>query len=148
MLKSPNKTRICNSLLFETPRKSVSGVIILFRRLKSALLPHAELYSKRIFLLVLFINLIFSARLNAQFHFDSWTTEQGLPYKTVNSVLQTKDGYVWAATSDGLARFDGVKFEWSQGQVEGQVNRLKMLKRQMYGRSKFDLLRARVLHRV
>ena len=38
--------------------------------------------------------------------------------------------------------------EWSQGQVEGQVNRLKMLKRQMYGRAKFDLLKARVLHRV
>jgi transposase len=36
--------------------------------------------------------------------------------------------------------------EWSQGQVEGQVNRLKLLKRQMYGRAKLDLLRARVLH--
>jgi transposase len=35
---------------------------------------------------------------------------------------------------------------WSQGQVEGQVNRLKFLKRQMYGRAKFDLLRARVLY--
>ena len=38
--------------------------------------------------------------------------------------------------------------EWSQGQVEGQVNRLKLLKREMYGRAKLDLLRARVLHRV
>ncbi|MGB7926402.1 MAG: ISL3 family transposase [Pyrinomonadaceae bacterium] len=35
--------------------------------------------------------------------------------------------------------------EWSQGQVEGQVNRLKMIKRQMYGRAKFDLLRAKVM---
>jgi transposase len=34
---------------------------------------------------------------------------------------------------------------WSNGQVEGQVNRLKMIKRQMYGRADFDLLRARVL---
>jgi transposase len=34
---------------------------------------------------------------------------------------------------------------WSNGQVEGQVNRLKMLKRQMYGRAKFDLLRKRFL---
>ena len=34
---------------------------------------------------------------------------------------------------------------WSNGQVEGQVNRLKMIKRQMYGRAGFDLLRARVL---
>ncbi len=36
--------------------------------------------------------------------------------------------------------------EWSNGQTEGQVNRLKLLKRQMYGRAKFDLLRARVLY--
>jgi transposase len=35
---------------------------------------------------------------------------------------------------------------WSNGQVEGQVNRLKTLKRQMYGRAKFDLLRKRFLH--
>jgi transposase len=34
---------------------------------------------------------------------------------------------------------------WSNGQVEGQVNRLKTLKRQMYGRAKFDLLRKRFL---
>jgi len=34
---------------------------------------------------------------------------------------------------------------WSQGQVEGQISRLKLLKRQMYGRAKFDLLRRRVL---
>jgi transposase len=35
---------------------------------------------------------------------------------------------------------------WSNGQVEGQVNRLKFIKRQMYGRANFDLLRLRVLH--
>jgi transposase len=35
---------------------------------------------------------------------------------------------------------------WSGGQVEGQVNRLKVIKRIMYGRAKFDLLRLRVLH--
>ncbi len=37
--------------------------------------------------------------------------------------------------------------EWSNGMVEGQVNRLKLIKRQMYGRANFDLLRLRVLHR-
>lgn len=36
--------------------------------------------------------------------------------------------------------------QWSNGQTEGQVNRLKFLKRQMYGRANFDLLRCRVLH--
>jgi transposase len=34
---------------------------------------------------------------------------------------------------------------WSNGQTEGQVNKLKLIKRQMYGRGKFDLLRRRVL---
>ena len=34
---------------------------------------------------------------------------------------------------------------WSNGQAEGQINRLKMLKRQSYGRASFDLLRRRVL---
>jgi len=38
-----------------------------------------------------------------------------------------------------------VDTSWSNGQVEGQVNRLKTLKRQMYGRAGFELLRARVL---
>jgi transposase len=36
---------------------------------------------------------------------------------------------------------------WSNGQTEGQVNRLKTLKRQMYGKANFDLLRIRVLAR-
>ncbi len=34
---------------------------------------------------------------------------------------------------------------WSNGPVEGHVNRLKFLKRQMFGRANFDLLRIRVL---
>ena len=36
---------------------------------------------------------------------------------------------------------------WSNGQTEGQINRLKLIKRQMYGRANFDLLRMRVLPR-
>jgi len=38
-----------------------------------------------------------------------------------------------------------VCFRWSNGQVEGQVNRLKLVKRSMYGRASFPLLRRRVL---
>ncbi len=40
----------------------------------------------------------------------------------------------------------GIGGPWSNGQLEGQINRLKMLKRQMFGRAGFDLLRARVLY--
>ncbi len=35
---------------------------------------------------------------------------------------------------------------YSNGQTEGQINRLKLIKRSMYGRTNFDLLRQRVLH--
>jgi transposase len=38
-----------------------------------------------------------------------------------------------------------LEYAWSKGPVEGQINRLKTSKRQMYGRANFDLLRARVL---
>jgi transposase len=38
-----------------------------------------------------------------------------------------------------------LRLPWSQGHVEGQVHRLKLIKRQMYGRAGFDLLRLRVL---
>ena len=37
---------------------------------------------------------------------------------------------------------------WSNGPVEGQVHRLKLIKRQMYGRASFDLLTLRVLQRA
>jgi transposase len=46
---------------------------------------------------------------------------------------------------DKAAVVAGLSSEWSNGQVEGQVNRLKMLKRQTYGRAGFALLKARVL---
>jgi transposase len=42
----------------------------------------------------------------------------------------------------------GLILEWSNGQTEGQVHRLKLIKRQMYGRGRFDLLRKRVLKRA
>jgi transposase len=39
-----------------------------------------------------------------------------------------------------------LSLEYSNGQTEGQVHRLKLIKRQGYGRASFDLLRLRVLH--
>jgi transposase len=46
---------------------------------------------------------------------------------------------------DHDAVVNGLTLAWSSGVVEGNVNRLKMLKRQMYGRASFPLLRKRVL---
>lgn len=50
--------------------------------------------------------------------------------------------------SDRAAVVAALSQPWSNGQVEGQVNRLKLVKRQMYGRANFDLLRLRVLASV
>jgi len=47
---------------------------------------------------------------SSQFTFRTWTTKQGLPENTVNMLLQTRDGYLWVGTPDGLACFDGVQF--------------------------------------
>jgi ligand-binding sensor domain-containing protein/signal transduction histidine kinase len=41
---------------------------------------------------------------------DAWRTDAGLPHNSVNAILQTRDGYLWLGTSNGLARFDGVRF--------------------------------------
>jgi signal transduction histidine kinase/ligand-binding sensor domain-containing protein/AraC-like DNA-binding protein/ActR/RegA family two-component response regulator len=41
---------------------------------------------------------------------EKWTVADGLPVNSINDLLQSKDGYLWAATFDGLVRFDGVTF--------------------------------------
>jgi ligand-binding sensor domain-containing protein/signal transduction histidine kinase len=41
---------------------------------------------------------------------DVWSTEEGLPQSSVISVIQTKDGYLWLGTLNGLVRFDGNHF--------------------------------------
>ena len=46
---------------------------------------------------------------------------------------------------DLIAVRNAIISPWSNGQTEGQITRLKLIKRQMYGRAKLDLLRARVV---
>jgi transposase len=55
-------------------------------------------------------------------------------------------GVAGSMRQDGAAVRAGVGGAWSNGQVEGQVNRLKLVKRGAYGRAGFALLRARVLN--
>ncbi len=54
-------------------------------------------------------------------------------------------GFAAGIKRDHAAVQAALSLPWSQGQVEGQITRLKLLKRQMYGRARFDLLRLRVL---
>src|SRR5467141_3127224 len=39
-----------------------------------------------------------------------WTHKDGIPSAFIYSIAQTQDGYLWLATTDGLVRFDGVRF--------------------------------------
>jgi ligand-binding sensor domain-containing protein/signal transduction histidine kinase len=45
-----------------------------------------------------------------QFVHNLWTTSNGLPQNSGTDIVQTKDGYLWFGTQEGLARFDGVRF--------------------------------------
>jgi ligand-binding sensor domain-containing protein/signal transduction histidine kinase len=40
-----------------------------------------------------------------------WQMEEGLPNNTVQAITQTRDGYLWIGTREGLARFDGINFQ-------------------------------------
>ncbi len=46
----------------------------------------------------------------AQYDFDVWTADDGLPQNIISGICQTPDGYLWLATYDGVVRFDGVRF--------------------------------------
>lgn len=41
----------------------------------------------------------------------SWTVADGLPFNQIRDVIQRRNGFIWVATLNGAARFDGVKFE-------------------------------------
>ena len=54
-------------------------------------------------------------------------------------------GFAAGLRQDEQAVRAALTVPWSSGQVEGQVTRLKLVKRQGYGRAKLDLLRARLV---
>jgi transposase len=62
------------------------------------------------------------------------------------SHLEAFESFVTGVRQDKDAVLAGLTLPWRTGPVEGQVNRLKLMKRSMYGRAKFDLLKRRVLY--
>jgi len=64
---------------------------------------------------------------------------------SASAVAELK-GFVAGLKQDQVAVEAGLTLEWSNGPVEGCINRIKEIKRRMYVRAKFDLLRRRVLH--
>jgi len=63
------------------------------------------------------------------------------------SHLEAFESFVTGVQQDKDAVLAGLTLPWSNGPLEGNVNRLKLIKRSMYGRAELDLLKPRVLHR-
>ena len=72
--------------------------------------------------------------------FESWLTE------ALASSVTELHRFANGIRLDQAAVEAALTLPYSNGQVEGQVNRLKLIKRSMYGRANFDLLRTRVLY--
>lgn len=73
---------------------------------------------------------------------DQWLKD------AASSGIKSFKSFANGLRGDLAAVRNALSLPWSNGQVEGQINRLKFIKRQMYGRAKLDLLRKRVLYRV
>ncbi|MBK7228392.1 MAG: hypothetical protein IPH97_05925 [Ignavibacteriales bacterium] len=56
-----------------------------------------------------FIPTIFAQ--NRSLQFENFTIDDGLSNNSINCILQTRDGFLWIATKDGLNRFDGQNFK-------------------------------------
>ncbi|QSB17552.1 ISL3 family transposase [Natronosporangium hydrolyticum] len=65
--------------------------------------------------------------------------------KATSSAFPEVRGFAKGLYSDFDAVKAGLTLHWSSGKVEGAVTRIKMIKRQMYGRAKLDLLRKRII---
>jgi transposase len=65
--------------------------------------------------------------------------------RAFSSGVRELRNFVTSLRKDLNAVRAAVEYPWSTGPVEGQIHRLKLLKRQMYGRAKIDLLRIRLL---
>ncbi len=75
------------------------------------------------FLYLLILSAVFVEGSSAQYRFDRWTTDNGLPQNGVRQITQTPEGYLWFTTFDGLVRFDGVKFTtFNKGNTKGITN--------------------------
>lgn len=71
-------------------------------------------------------------------------------HRDLEEWLRDAVGSLLASLARGLnadkhAVLGALREPWSNGQTEGQINKLKALKRQMYGRANLDLLRARLV---
>lgn len=64
-----------------------------------------------------------------QYYIERWTTDNGLPSNTLIKIHKSKKGYIWIASFDGLAKFDGVQFtnynRTSTNMVSNSISQIK-----------------------
>jgi transposase len=73
---------------------------------------------------------------------DTWLTQ------VQESQLPELQSFAHGVELDKVAVHAGLTLQINNGQVEGHVTRIKLIKRTMYGKAGFALLRQRVLHRI
>ena len=58
-----------------------------------------------------------------KFALETWTTQDGIPQNTITALLQTRSGYIWAGSYNGIAQFDGARFKvFDSGNSKGLPN--------------------------
>jgi ligand-binding sensor domain-containing protein len=61
------------------------------------------------------------AKAVTQYVLDAWDTRSGLPNDSVSALAQTRDGYLWVGTVEGLGRFDGQGFTRFDSSIPGTL---------------------------
>lgn len=86
-----------------------------------------------------FVSLIRKRTDQAEEALNTWVQE------ATSSSIPALASFARGLRDDWSAVVAGLSTDWSNGPVEGSVNRIKMIKREMYGRANFDLLRRKVM---
>ena len=86
--------------------------------------------------LLLLIRAVF-AEDEGQLLVRQWQSEDGLPGNVVRSIIQSRDGYLWVATAEGVARFDGIEFDPIE--LDGQQRRNRFAFWRLYSTGDNDI---------
>ncbi len=95
--------------------------------------------NRNVYYIILFLTLTIPSYDNTQKNYvvTQYSTEDGLPQKTINAIQQDKNGYMWFATRNGISRFDGQNFiiyRTALGDSIGLTdNRINFLQEDTYG---------------
>jgi diguanylate cyclase (GGDEF)-like protein len=64
-----------------------------------------------------------NASLLNDYLYENWSSQDGLPHNSINDITQTDDGYLWFATWEGIARFNGRDFKhFTRGPESGLID--------------------------